>query len=282
MTTTKPMGRVALMAAASVLALSTAAGADTIRFWTTEEQPERLERQQAMAADFTAETGIEVEVIPVTESDLGTRGHGGFRGRRPARRDLPHAAIRAAMVRRGHPRRRGGDRSDREPRDGHPSPPARSTWLRWMRATPPVPVDGWTQMIVYRADLFEEKRAGASDELCERAGRDRGVAQPAGDVRIRCRDQGGRELHEPGAGTRVPRQWRLAGGSRRVPAARGRPDGRGSGLLQGDRRGQPRGGAVLATVARALFRGTRGDDHLVALHPRRTRGPARRRAADDQ
>jgi len=84
MTTTKPMGRVALMAAASVLALSTAAGADTIRFWTTEEQPERLERQQAMAADFTAETGIEVEVIPVTESDLGTRATAAF-----AAGDLP-------------------------------------------------------------------------------------------------------------------------------------------------------------------------------------------------
>jgi hypothetical protein len=42
MTTIKTPGRVALMAAASVLALSTAVGADTIRFWTTEEQPERL------------------------------------------------------------------------------------------------------------------------------------------------------------------------------------------------------------------------------------------------
>ena len=65
--------RVALMAAASVLALTSAAAAqESIRFWTTEEQPERLERQVAMAADFTPETGIAVEVIPVTESDLGS------------------------------------------------------------------------------------------------------------------------------------------------------------------------------------------------------------------
>jgi multiple sugar transport system substrate-binding protein len=84
MTTMKTPGRVALMAAASVLALATAASADTIRFWTTEEQPERLERQEAMAADFTAETGIEVEVIPVTESDLGTRATAAF-----AAGDLP-------------------------------------------------------------------------------------------------------------------------------------------------------------------------------------------------
>jgi multiple sugar transport system substrate-binding protein len=84
MTTMTFTGRVALMAAASVLALSTAVGADTIRFWTTEEQPERLAKQEAMAADFTAETGIEVEVIPVTESDLGTRATAAF-----AAGDLP-------------------------------------------------------------------------------------------------------------------------------------------------------------------------------------------------
>ena len=47
--------------------------ADTIRFWTTEEQPERLAKQQAMADSFKAETGHTVEVIPVTEKDLGTR-----------------------------------------------------------------------------------------------------------------------------------------------------------------------------------------------------------------
>ena len=84
MTTLTKTGRALLLAAASSLALSAAAGADTIRFWTTEEQPERLARQEAMAADFTAETGIEVEVIPVTESDLGTRATAAF-----AAGDLP-------------------------------------------------------------------------------------------------------------------------------------------------------------------------------------------------
>ncbi len=52
--------------------------ADTIRFWTTEEQPERLERQQEMAKDFEKLTGTAVEVIPVTESDLGTRATAAF------------------------------------------------------------------------------------------------------------------------------------------------------------------------------------------------------------
>ncbi|MBR9766361.1 MAG: extracellular solute-binding protein, partial [Rhodobacteraceae bacterium] len=71
--------------AAMALALTaTAASADTIRFWTTEEQPERLAKQEAMAAAFAEETGNEVEVIPVTESDLGTRATAAF-----AAGDLP-------------------------------------------------------------------------------------------------------------------------------------------------------------------------------------------------
>jgi multiple sugar transport system substrate-binding protein len=155
MTTTKPLGRVALMAAASVLALSTAAGADTIRFWTTEEQPERLERQQAMAADFTAETGIEVEVIPVTESDLGTRATAAF-----AAGDLPDViyhtlqyalpwydagildaeAATEVIESLGTDTFASGALEMAAVDEGYAS----------------VPVDGWTQMIVYRADLFEE------------------------------------------------------------------------------------------------------------------------------
>jgi len=70
-------------AAAFGLAAS-AAGADTIRFWTTETQPARVARQQAMADDFKAKTGHTVEVIPVEEADLGTRATAAF-----AAGDLP-------------------------------------------------------------------------------------------------------------------------------------------------------------------------------------------------
>ena len=45
------------------------ASAETIRFWTTEEQPARLAKQQAMAADFKKRTGHSVEVIPVSEKE---------------------------------------------------------------------------------------------------------------------------------------------------------------------------------------------------------------------
>ena len=60
------------------------ASADTIRFWTTENQPERLAKQQAMADDFNKRTGHTVEVIPVEEKDLGTRATAAF-----AAGDLP-------------------------------------------------------------------------------------------------------------------------------------------------------------------------------------------------
>ena len=71
--------------AAMAIALSaTGLAADELRFWTTEEQPERLARQEAMAADFAAAYGHTVEVIPVTENDLGTRATAAF-----AAGDLP-------------------------------------------------------------------------------------------------------------------------------------------------------------------------------------------------
>ena len=71
------VGLVSLMAAS-------AAAADSIRVWTTETQPARLERQEAMAAEYQAATGVEVEMIPVEEKDLGTRTTAAF-----AAGDLP-------------------------------------------------------------------------------------------------------------------------------------------------------------------------------------------------
>ena len=70
----------------SLIALffATNVSAETIKFWTTEEQPKRLAKQQAMAADFKKRTGHTVEVIPVSEKDLGKRATAAF-----AAGDLP-------------------------------------------------------------------------------------------------------------------------------------------------------------------------------------------------
>jgi len=155
MTLMTKTGRALLLAAASTLALSAAAGADTIRFWTTEEQPERLARQEAMAADFTAETGIEVEVIPVTESDLGTRATAAF-----AAGDLPDVIYHPLQY--ALPWAEAGI-LDTDAASDVIEVLGMDTFAPGaleMAATPDgyasVPVDGWTQMIVYRADLFAE------------------------------------------------------------------------------------------------------------------------------
>lgn len=155
MTTMKTPGRVALMAAASVLAMVGAVNADTIRFWTTEEQPARLARQEAMAAAFQEMTGIEVEVIPVTESDMGTRATAAF-----AAGDLPDVINHPLQY--ALPWYEAGildAEAASEVIDSLGGGTFASGALEMAAVEEgyaSVPVDGWTQMIVYRADLFAE------------------------------------------------------------------------------------------------------------------------------
>ncbi|WP_298843931.1 ABC transporter substrate-binding protein [uncultured Roseobacter sp.] len=134
---------------------SVAANAESIRFWTTEEQPERLARQEQMASDFAAATGHTVEVIPVTESDLGTRATAAFAAGdlpdviyHPLQYALPWAdagildtdAATDVIEALGEDTFAPGALGMAANADGYAS----------------VPVDGWTQMLVYRADKFEE------------------------------------------------------------------------------------------------------------------------------
>lgn len=156
-----------LAAAASVLALSAAAApAADLRFWTTEEQPERLARQEAMAADFEAATGHSVQVIPVTESDLGTRATAAF-----AAGDLPDVIYHTLQY--ALPWAEAGILDTEAATEviedlgaGTFAPGALE-----MAATDggyaSVPVDGWTQMILYRKDLFDAAGLGAPDSYAD-------------------------------------------------------------------------------------------------------------------
>lgn len=154
MQTIKPFRRLVGAVVAIGLA-ATAAQAESIRFWTTEEQPERLAKQQEMAALFEAASGVAVEVIPITESDLGTRATAAF-----AAGDLPDViyhtlqyalpwaeagildtdAASEVIDELGADTFSSGALGLASIGDGHAS----------------VPVDGWTQMVVYRKDLFDE------------------------------------------------------------------------------------------------------------------------------
>jgi len=142
----------------TALAAGLAAGmtsADTIRFWTTEEQPERLAKQEAMAAEFEAETGIAVDVIPVTESDLGTRATAAF-----AAGDLPDVIYHTLQY--ALPWAEAGildtEAATEVIADLGVSTfaPGAVAMAAYEGDTASVPVDGWTQMIVYRADKFAE------------------------------------------------------------------------------------------------------------------------------
>jgi multiple sugar transport system substrate-binding protein len=134
--------------------------ADSLRFWTTEEQPERLAKQQEMAAQFKDQTGIEVEVIPVTESELGTRATAAF-----AAGDLPDVIYHTLQY--ALPWAEAGildtDAATEVIEDlgVDTFAPGAISMAAFEDGTASVPVDGWTQMIVYRKDLFDEKGLAA-------------------------------------------------------------------------------------------------------------------------
>jgi multiple sugar transport system substrate-binding protein len=155
MTVPKPTPARLMGGAALALALSADAAAADIRFWTTEEQPERLAKQEEMAAVFEDQTGIAVEVIPVTESDLGTRATAAF-----AAGDLPDVIYHTLQY--ALPWAEAGI-LDTEAATDVIEDLGAGTFASGALAMAAVdggyasvPVDGWTQMIVYRKDLFDE------------------------------------------------------------------------------------------------------------------------------
>jgi multiple sugar transport system substrate-binding protein len=126
-----------------------------LTFWTTEEQPERMAVQQRIAADFTAATGIAVNVVPVTESQLTERMTAAF-----AAGDLPDLVFHPVNYALGWAEAGILDTTA-----------ATEVIEELGRATfgsgaldlvgfggeyTSIPMDGWTQLLLYRTDLFEE------------------------------------------------------------------------------------------------------------------------------
>ena len=126
-----------------------------IKFWTTEVQPARMAKQEEMAKAFEAKTGIKVEVIPIEEKDLGTRATAAA-----AAGDLPDVIYHTLQY--VLPWAEAGildvdANNDVVKELGKKTfAPGALNMAKKGSKIAAVPVDGWTQMVVYRKDLFEK------------------------------------------------------------------------------------------------------------------------------
>ena len=131
---------------------SSAMAAD-LRFWTTENQPARMAKQKAMAEAFQSKTGVSVEVIPVDEKELGTRATAAY-----AAGDLPDVIYHTLQY--VLPWAEAGILDSESATDVVYELGKKTFGYGALKMAgfgggyAAVPVDGWTQMVVYRKDLF--------------------------------------------------------------------------------------------------------------------------------
>ena len=145
--------KIILNLSALVFLISNTSFAD-IKFWTTEVQPARMAKQETMAKAFEAKTGIKVEVIPIEEKELGTRATAAA-----AAGDLPDVIYHTLQY--VLPWAEAGILDVDANNDVVKSlgkktfAPGALNMAKKGGKIAAVPVDGWTQMVVYRKDLFD-------------------------------------------------------------------------------------------------------------------------------
>ncbi len=123
-------------------------------FWTTEVQPERVAKQEQIAAAYQAATGTSVQVVPIEESDLAQRVTAAY-----AAGDLPDVIITPQSQSIGWA---DAGVLDTAAANEVVDTLGRATFapgaldqVAYQGDTAAVPLSGWTQLIVYRKDLFE-------------------------------------------------------------------------------------------------------------------------------
>jgi len=145
------------------LLVLTVASAQTVTFWTTEEQPARMAVQEEIAAAFEAASGISVTVVPVSESQLGERITAAF-----AAGDLPDVIFHPVNYTVGWAEAGILDTaaaSETVANLGVDTFGAGTLALMSYRGeTAAVPADGWTQLLLYRSDLFAEAGLGTPND----------------------------------------------------------------------------------------------------------------------
>jgi multiple sugar transport system substrate-binding protein len=135
---------------------------DEIVFWTTEVEKDRLSTQQDIAEGFTKKTGIDVRIIPVEENFLAARVTAAY-----AARSLPDVLYHPIDFTIGWEKAGILDaQSSTEvvaslgKNTFNPGP---LDLVRVKRGYAAVPLDAWGQLLLFRKDLFKEKRLETPD-----------------------------------------------------------------------------------------------------------------------
>lgn len=152
---------VTAIAAVSALAMTGCTGAgdsgdeDTLTVWTIEDVADRVSAQEAMMAEYTKQTGIEVELVAVAEDQFTT-----VLTSAAAANDLPDVV--AALSLNGVNQLYTDDLLDTDAAAaiiddlGADTFSERALELTSADGTQlAVPSDGWAQLLFYRTDLFE-------------------------------------------------------------------------------------------------------------------------------
>jgi multiple sugar transport system substrate-binding protein len=143
-------------------------GEQTVTFWTPQTTPERLAAQEEIAAAFTAESGIEVEVVPMAGADqdqaLATGAASG---------DVPDVILHASTQTSAW---NAQGLLDTEASAAAVDSLGAETFNQHALeavtvdgAVAAVPSDGWIHVVAYRADLLEDAGVEPPTSLAELA-----------------------------------------------------------------------------------------------------------------
>jgi multiple sugar transport system substrate-binding protein len=133
-----------------------------ITFWTTEVEKDRIKVQREIAETFTQKTGFHVQVVPVQENLLAERVTAAY-----AARSLPDVIFHPIDFTIGWTVAGILDVWSATEVVHHLSEKTFGVGplnlARFKDGFAAVPVDGWGQLLLYRKDLFEEKKLAVPD-----------------------------------------------------------------------------------------------------------------------
>ena len=161
---------VALLALILVTAISCGGGegkdhGTSLTFWTAEDNPDRVKATQAIIDRFTQQTNIKVKLVAINEDQLSSQVNSAS-----AAGTLPDVLAAASL---GFVHSLAADNiTDPDAAAAVINTLGRQTFskralsLVEANGTPvAVPSDSWTQLLVYRTDLFATAGAGRPDHL---------------------------------------------------------------------------------------------------------------------